>query len=190
LKVFFDDPLTQDFQLREISRKAKLAPLSVKRYLLELEKEKLIVRREHRANNYPVYAANRDADVFKRAKKLDNVRRIYACGLVDYLHDLTWPDAIVLFGSQARGQDTAQSDIDLFIESEETRPELEKYEQILGRKISLHYLENFGKLQEGLKKNIVNGIVLRGYLDPYESHKNRAKQGEGTGAHKNSAKHD
>jgi predicted nucleotidyltransferase len=187
LKVFFDDPLTQDFQLREISRKAKLAPLSVKRYLLELEKEKLIVRREHRANNYPVYAANRDEDVFKRAKKLDNVRRLYQCGLVDHLDSLTLPNCIVLFGSQVRGEDTAESDIDLFLESEEALPELEKYERILNRKISLHYLEDFGKLQEGLKSNILNGIVLKGYINPYGPH--RAKQKAGIGADKDGAKH-
>ncbi len=71
LEVLFDDPLPEGigFQLREISRKIKLAPKSVKLYLEELEKESLIIKKEHRIHRYPVYYANRDNSYFKFLKR-------------------------------------------------------------------------------------------------------------------------
>jgi len=42
---------------------------------------------------------------------------------------------------------------------------LSKYEKILNRKIQLHFYRNFRKVSENLKGNIINGIVLDGYLD-------------------------
>ena len=66
LEVFFDNPLPEGgFQLREISRKTKLAPKSVKNYLRELQKSKLIIKKPHRIHKYPAYYANRDHDYYK-----------------------------------------------------------------------------------------------------------------------------
>ena len=56
--------------LKKISRKIKLAPKSVKLYLEKLEKEELIIKKEHRIHKYPVYYANRDNDYFKFLKRI------------------------------------------------------------------------------------------------------------------------
>ena len=73
LEVFFDDPLPSGigFQLREISRMIPLAPKSVKLHLEELEKENLIIQKEHRIHKYPIYYANRENEYFKLLKKLN-----------------------------------------------------------------------------------------------------------------------
>ena len=57
LGLFFDDPLPEGggFQLREISRKVKIAPTSVKNYLKELETEGLILKSKHRVHGFPLY---------------------------------------------------------------------------------------------------------------------------------------
>jgi len=166
LKVFFDDPITEGsgFQLREISRKLKLAPISIKRYLDELAKEDLIVKGRHRIHDYPIYWANRSQENFRLLKKLNTILSIKESGLLEFLNNQCMPDVIVLFGSTSRGEDTAESDIDLFIESKERALNLERFEKILKRKISLFFSEDYNKLSKELKNNIINGVILNGYL--------------------------
>lgn len=167
LEVFFDDPVPSGigFQLREISRKIRLAPKSVKLYLEKLEKENLIVRKEHRIHKYPVYYANRDNDYFKFIKRLNTLRSIKESGLLDYLSEKCMPDVVILFGSASRGEDIKGSDIDLYLQCEGKKLDLSKYEKELKRKINLFFEKNFDKLSEELKKNIINGDKLKGYLN-------------------------
>ena len=166
LEVFFEDPLPVGigFQLREISRKIKLAPKSVKLYLEELEKENLIIKKEHRIHKYPVYYANRDDNYFKFLKRLDIVRSIKESGLLDYLDEKCMPNAIILFGSASKGEDVKGSDIDLYLQCEEKKLNLSKYEKELKRKINLFFERDFDKLSDELKMNIINGDILAGYL--------------------------
>ncbi|MBU1204538.1 MAG: nucleotidyltransferase domain-containing protein [Nanoarchaeota archaeon] len=166
LEVFFDDPIPEciGFQLREISRKIKLAPKSVKLYLEELEKAKLIIKKEHRIHNYPVYYANRDNNYFKFLKRLDIQRKIKESGLLDYLDEKCMPDAIILFGSASKGEDVKESDIDLYLQCEERKIYPDKFEKKLKRKINLFFEKDFDRLSEELKMNIINGSILAGYL--------------------------
>ena len=166
LKIFFENPLPNGigFQLREISRNTGIAPLSVKKYLVELEKEGLVLVKRHRIHNYPVYYTNRDNENFRFLKKLDNISSIKESGLLDYIDDNLTPEAVVLFGSAARGEDTEESDLDLFVFSKEKKVELGRYEKILKRKINIFFSDNFIKLSPQLKNNILNGIILKGYL--------------------------
>ncbi|MDP1695472.1 MAG: nucleotidyltransferase domain-containing protein [archaeon] len=166
LRMFFDDPIPKGigFQLREISRKTVIAPPSVKRYLEEFGKEKIVIKEEHRIHKYPVYYANREGEYFRFLKKMDNLLKIKESGIVDYLRDKCMPDAIVLFGSASRGEDTKESDIDLYLLSQEEKLNLAEFEKKLGRKINLLFEENFNKLSKELKNNIINGTILKGYL--------------------------
>ena len=166
LEVFFDNPLPEGigFQLREISRKIKLAPKSVKLYLKELEKENLIIERKHRIHNYPVYYANRDNDYFKFLKRLNIIRRIKESGLLDYLDEKCMPEVIILFGSASRGEDVKDSDIDLFLQCKEKKMDLIKFEKELNRKVNVFFEENFDKLSKELKQNVINGYKLNGFL--------------------------
>src|SRR3990167_2231453 len=123
LRMFFEDPLPKGigFQLREISRKVGVAPPSVKKYLNELEKEKLVIKTKHRIHGYPVYYANRDNEEFKFLKRINNIVEIKESGLIDYLSDNCMPDVIILFGSAAKGEDLKESDIDLFVLSDKEK---------------------------------------------------------------------
>lgn len=165
LKVFFDDPSREGrFQLREISRKVGLATPSVKKYLNELAKEELIVKSRHGARGYPVYWANRESPRFMLFKKIETIVSINDSGLLDYLSEKCMPEAIILFGSASRGEDMKDSDIDLFLLCMERKLELEKFEKKLNRKINIFFTEDFSKLNKELRNNIINGIVLKGYL--------------------------
>lgn len=168
LRVFFNNPaLEYGFQLRELSRKIKLSPPSVKKYLQEFEKQGLIITKKHRVNTFPLYYANRDNNNFLFLKKLDNVKQINESGLLNYLQDECLPDVIILFGSASRGEDVKGSDIDLFLQCKERKIKLESYELRLNRKINCFFSENFKRLSQELKNNILNGVILQGYLEVF-----------------------
>jgi predicted nucleotidyltransferase len=166
LKIFFDDPVPggMGFQLRELSRKTAIAPPSVKKYLARLEKERLITKASHRIQGYPLYYANRDGEEFRFLKKLDNLMMISECGLLEYISEVCMPDAIVLFGSASKGEDLKGSDIDIFILSGEEKLNLSRFEKKLNRSINLLFSKDFKKLSKELRNNILNGIILKGYL--------------------------
>ncbi len=161
MQEFFDFP-RKNFQMREISRRTKIAQTSVMNHLKALENEELIIK--EKKGIYPVFMANRENELFKFYKRFDLVLRIKQIGLLEHIYDACLPNTIILFGSTARGEDIEESDVDLFIQSKEKKLNLEKYEKLLNRKISLFFEENFTKLTKELKNNILNGIILRGYI--------------------------
>ncbi|MBI5347468.1 MAG: nucleotidyltransferase domain-containing protein [Candidatus Aenigmarchaeota archaeon] len=166
LGIFFDDPSPKGigFQLREISRKVGIAPTSVKNYLGELEGDELVIKVKHRIHGYPVYYANRDNENFKLLKRLDMIIKIKESGLLDYLSETCMPDVIVLFGSSAHGEDLKDSDVDLFLMAKEEKIILDKFEKRLSRRVHVFFGEDFNKLSKELRNNIINGVILKGYL--------------------------
>ena len=161
MQEFFDFP-RKDFQMRELSRRAKIAQPSVTAHLKELARENFIVK--EKKGIYPTFRANRDSELFKMYKKFDITFRINKSGLLNYIYDSCIPNAIILFGSASKGEDIEESDIDLFIQAKEKKLDLRKYELLFNRKITLFFEENFAKLNAELKNNILNGIVLKGYI--------------------------
>ncbi|HLD97444.1 MAG TPA: nucleotidyltransferase domain-containing protein [Candidatus Nanoarchaeia archaeon] len=166
LGLFFDDPLPEGggFQLREISRKVKIAPTSVKNYLKELETEGLILKSKHRVHGFPLYFAGRENEKFIFYKRLNTLSLVFESGLLNHLQETCMPEVIVLFGSAAKGEDIKTSDIDLFIQCKERKIELEKFEKKINRRISLFFAEDFSDLSGELRNNLINGIKLKGYL--------------------------
>jgi len=148
--------------MREISRRIKLAQPSTINHLKELVKEDLIIK--EKKGIYPTFRASRENEIFKIYKKNDLILKMKQSGLLDYIYDSCIPNSIILFGSASKGEDTEESDIDLFIQSSEKKLNLDKYEKIFNRKISLFFEENFSRLHNELKNNIINGIILKGYL--------------------------
>ncbi len=161
LQEFFDSP-RKDFQMREISRNTKISQPSVIAHLKTLVKEELIIK--EKKGIYPTHRANRENELFKIYKKTDLILRMYKIGLINYLYDSCLPNVIILFGSASKGEDIEESDIDIFIQSPEKKFKLEKYEKLLNRKISPFFEENFSKLNSELKNNILNGVIIKGYL--------------------------
>lgn len=161
---FFKYP-RKDFHIREIVRSTKISQPSATIHLKELEKQGLIIKEKQ--SIYPTYKANREDEEFKIYKKFDSVFKIKQSGLLDYLYDTCLPGNIILFGSASKGEDTEDSDIDLFVNCKDKKIDLEKYEKYLKRKISLFFKEDFSKLPGELKNNIINGIILKGYLQVF-----------------------
>ena len=164
LQEFFDYP-RKNFQIRELSRRLKLAQVSVINHLKMIVKEGFVLREEK--GLYPSYRANRGNDEFKLLKKQNIVMRIHKSKLIEFIDEKIKPDCIVLFGSSARGGDTEESDIDLFVQAEEMVLNLQIYEKMLKRKINLLFQADLKDMSKELLNNIINGDVLYGYLQVF-----------------------
>lgn len=182
--AFFKEP-TKEHYLKGISREINLAHTSVKKILNYLERLSIIKRKDIIRNTriFPVYKANINSNEYRKYKILYAVDSIQE--LADYLNDKIMPESIVLFGSYAKGEDTEESDVDIFIEAKEKKLNLTKFEKKLGRKIELHFKSKFTEYSKELKNNISNGFVLRGYLDVYSDDNKRKRQRKSRSVKKN-----
>jgi len=164
LKVFLDSP-TESFGLREIARLSGISPPSVMNYLKQFEQKNLIRKEEKKG--IPAYTSIRDSQNFIMYKKLSILYELNKSGLINHLWDAFAPDAIILFGSFARGESTESSDIDLFVLGKEIPVKIAHYEDLLGKKVHLLFNESVHKVPKELRNNIINGIVLKGYIKAF-----------------------
>jgi predicted nucleotidyltransferase len=161
-EIVFKHPMTK-FTIRELARKAGIAPPTALGIVRALQKEGFV--REERVARASQISANFESMLYRRKKQVYNLDSVYSSGLVDYLikayHD---PKAIILFGSYARGDDIERSDIDIAVlAGEEKRLDLVQFEKVLARKISIHEVQ-LDKVSEEFKNNLCNGTVLHGAL--------------------------
>ena len=168
LDVFFKNP-TMEFTLKNVSRFSKLAHTSTKQNLNKLIRLGFVQQRNERKGKrtFPLYKADRNKQ-FIRQKKLENLGALIDSGVIEYMEERLIPKCIALFGSYQRGEDTEESDIDLFIEAKKADVNLKAFEKKLDRKIEMHFNERFMTYPSELKNNIINGIVLQGFLGGYQ----------------------
>lgn len=167
--VFFDEP-TKKHYLKEISGKAGLAHTSVKKYLEMLKNENIIRETVERRGerDFPTYFANNGSNEYRREKIISNMMNLFRSGLIEYIIDNVMPNSIILFGSYSRGEDTEDSDIDLFVEAKEQKTDTKKFEEKLKRKIQLHFREDINDCPNELKNNIINGFSLFGATEVFK----------------------
>jgi predicted nucleotidyltransferase len=169
IEIFFQEP-TKNHYLMNISRTTNIAHTSIKNNLKQLEKEKLIKKFTERKGTriFPLYKAILENKEFKRYKQIYNLKSIKESKIIEYIEEKLTPNSIILFGSFERGEDTEESDIDLYLETKKQEINLKKFEKKLNRKIQLHFKEHFTKYPKELKNNIINGITLSGFLEGYK----------------------
>ncbi|MBI4021282.1 MAG: nucleotidyltransferase domain-containing protein [Candidatus Aenigmarchaeota archaeon] len=171
LDPFLAEP-NRTFNVREMARLTRLNPTTCSRYLTSLRKQGFLVRKKER--NLILYAADTESHAYRDFKIYRNIRRIRASGLLQHLEDaLNYPEAVILFGSYAKGENAARSDIDLFILSESgKRLDLDAFERKLGASIQVFMhtrqeLEILKVKNKELLNNILNGIVLLGFVEVF-----------------------
>ena len=172
------------FHIRNMSKETGLSTTATISAINELYELEIITIEETELTTN--FKANLDSEKYVFYKRIFN---LYQLGedynknfLIRELRRIYSPEAIVLFGSFARGEDIEESDIDLLIISKEsgkenskkggkeTRKEvlidnlIQSYSKILNRKINLHILPSLEKSSSEFKNAVANGIVLYGYL--------------------------
>jgi predicted nucleotidyltransferase len=169
----------KEFSLSDLAKEAGVAKANIGRIIEEFRAAGFI-EIEKLSKIWRIKANTRNPD-FVNGKVLYNLSQIYNSNFVAFLDDYFGnPKAIVLFGSFRRGEDNSASDIDIAIETDETKryqtmslkevvgkdlkKDVEKFEGDIGRKIQLHMF-NRKSVDLNVFNNIANGIVLSGFLE-------------------------
>ena len=167
LRPFFEEP-NREFHIRELARILEINHMTSKKYLKQLEKEGFLL--ETVSKYVKNYRADIDNEKFREYKRFFNIQNLINSELINLLdREFAYP-TIVVFGSFEKGEDSTNSDIDIFVLSE-TKKELnlEQFGKKLKRKIQLHVFskkeyEKLKKINPHLVNNVANGRVLRGHF--------------------------
>jgi len=148
--------------IREIARKLKVSPNSVRKYAARLKKKGIVEKK--REGNMIRVRANLDDEKYKHEKMISNLHCIFDSGIAEFLFEHYHPEVIVLFGSYSRGEDISTSDVDIgVLTKNKKRPDLSIFEKKISRKIELSLFSK-KEVSNEFFNNIVNGIVLKGFL--------------------------
>ncbi|MBI1935860.1 nucleotidyltransferase domain-containing protein [Candidatus Woesearchaeota archaeon] len=135
-EFFLQNPY-EEVYLRQLAKKLKLSPFAVKKYADILIREGLI--NEERKANLRYFKANTNNLFFRYLKISLSMRIIIKSGLIDFLkQNIANVSSIVLFGSIAKGGDDPKSDADILIIGKEKYLDLGKFQEALGKEITLH----------------------------------------------------
>ncbi len=145
LGLFFSHP-DESYYLRQVARIIGIGPGTVQRELRRLVEAGILIRSGRGQRQH--YRANTDCPVFEDLKNL----MIKTAGLADELREALAPLAekiefAAVYGSQASGTATANSDVDLLIVGEVD--ELELHRRISGAENNLSRSVNYTLLNRG-----------------------------------------
>ena len=168
IRRFFSIYPTSRLRVRQMERELNLPLPSVIRYCKELEKENIL--KKEKISNIYLYSADRSSKSYLFEKRLFNVKLLFESGLVDHLIKEYSNPTILLFGSYSKGEDIEKSDIDLYVETPKKHDfNLQKFEKILNRRIQIFNYKNINDITNPhLSNNIVNGIILNGFLEVFK----------------------
>lgn len=159
LKPFFHDP-ELEASVRGLSRQTDVSPRWVSETVDKLQEKDILSVEDH-----PTAKRITTGERFQRVKRIYNLDQLHYSGLVEELDNNLHPDAIVLFGSYEKGEDRKDSDIDIaIVNGRDFQPDLERFEQTLGREINLHVMETADSGDENFRNSLANGTVLSGFL--------------------------
>ena len=154
-RLFFEDAY-KEISVREFSRESKISPPTASKLLKQCASEGLLI--SNRVGIYIFFRANRESFIFKELSKIYWYSRIF--GLSEKLHEELSFNSIILFGSLAKTENTANSDVDLFVNCSERKiNNLLPMERALGRRVEFHFKNELKNPH--LKKNIEEGIRIR-----------------------------
>ena len=168
VKYFLEKPY-EEIYLRKLARELQLSPFAVKKYADLLIKEDVI--KEERKANLRYFRANVNNLFFKHLKIAFSINLILNSGLLNFLKEnLANVSSIVLFGSMAKGEDDKNSDVDALIIGKEKHLDLKKFEEKIGKDITLYIFSWSEWNQQAIKNKafysdvISYGIPLYGEL--------------------------
>jgi len=162
---FFKYPTTK-LRVRQIEREVKVPLPSVIRYTKELESERIL--KSEIIAGVKLYSADRTSKIFLNEKRLFNISLLFKSGLIDLLVNELSNPTIIVFGSFAKGEDIERSDIDIYIESTKKIKNLTNFEKKLERNIQIFQYKKINEIKnKELANNIINGIVLNGFLEAF-----------------------
>ncbi len=169
---FIKEP-EKEFHVRELSKLLRKSPTTISKYLKKYKKEGILVSEEKL--NHLFFRVNHASQTFKQLKLNYNLNLLNKSNLIKYLEEeFNHPEAIILFGSFARAENTKKSDIDiLIITTNKKEPNLKSFEKKIGNSVQLHLYSNkdielMKTKNKELLNNFINGILLQGYWELFK----------------------
>lgn len=162
IELFFNEP-SKHLHFKDIVKHVKISENRANHWLKNLVKEHLILYNK-KIGKMPYYTANFDHTDYKTKKKLYALEKFYETGFLKHLESLN-AKTIIIFGSFARADWHAKSDIDLLIIGDDKELEKGKYENVLKREIQLITFKNIKDIKNinpHLIHNVVNGYFVKG----------------------------
>jgi len=159
LELFFNFS-SKSWQFEEIVKASKVSRDKVNKWLIRLEKEKIIKKIKEKGKR-PYYKADFYSPNYDTRKRLFALEMFYKSGFLASLLTLKEADTIIIFGSFSRSDWHWKSDIDLFIKGKADDFNKYLFERKLKRNIQVFFYEEVYRA-EGLMKNILCGYRVKG----------------------------
>ena len=153
LKPFLED-VYREISVREYSRECNISPPTASKNLKYFKEEGLLI--SFKKGIYIYFRANKDSYIFKQLARIYWYSVIYP--VTEELHKEISFRRIILFGSLAKAENTAESDMDIFLDISK-RNISSNLKKKIKREIQFHFaaeLEN-----EDLKTSIQEGVIIR-----------------------------
>ena len=166
-KLIFNNP-NKTYHIRMLEKETGFSTTAVIDAIKELKKFEIVTIEETPLTTN--VKANLESEAYSFYKLVFDLYRLKRYNFINNLIDtFNNPEAIVFFGSFAKGEDIEKSDIDILILSSNKSDEyLEDFvgvfEKEFNRKINIHVLTSLNKSSKEFKNAVANGIVLHGYL--------------------------
>jgi predicted nucleotidyltransferase len=172
IEYFIKEP-EKEFHVRELSKLLRKSPTTISKYLKIYEKNG-VLKSEEKLNHlfFKVDSNNR---TFKQLKLNYNLSILNKSYLIEYLeNEFNHPEAIILFGSFAKAENTKKSDVDILIITPNKKElNLKDFEKRMGNPIQLHLYSNkdieLMKIKnKELLNNFINGILINGHWELFK----------------------
>jgi DNA-binding Lrp family transcriptional regulator len=125
LNVFLENP-TKNFQIRGIARYLNIPKTTISYHVNKFLKDGIIIKEDKGV--FPSFRAHESSENYRFIKKQESVRKIMEFGFLDYIEKELNPKCVVLFGSFAKGEYDAGSDIDIFVQAKEAKVDVARFE--------------------------------------------------------------
>lgn len=166
LSLFMDNPY-EKYYLREAARLLNMSPMTLKRSLDFLLKNKLIMK--EKPKNQILYFANMENPAFRYHKITKNLSLLMEKGVVEFIKKkIPVSAAIVLYGSYAKGEDTKDSDVDIIVISSDKMDIAGNVSKLVGKDVNIslfspaEWSKHAGTNRAFYLDVITEGIVLYG----------------------------
>ncbi len=149
----------REFHLREISREVKITPIYVKKELQKLKELNLVLK--SKKGNLSIFQINRNSLIFAELKSIF-IKTEYFGDLIKKSLKKLKIDFAFIFGSFAKGIESRESDIDLFVIGDVKEDELtdiiQKIEKQTGREINYILWKKSLFMKRAKKHHLLNEI--------------------------------
>ncbi len=156
----------ESFNARSLAVSIGVSQPAVSKALPLLEKQGFVVITKDKKSGRFSIELNRENPIAIGMKRAENMRQIYESGLFEFLRE-TFPGcAIIVFGSFAKGEDTAKSDIDVAVVGTKGKDvDTAVLEKKLSKEVRINFYQSFKEMNPELRNNILGGILLSGWIE-------------------------